>query len=142
MRRPGNTCCSVLCSRASGTTSSSQAMLCNIHHCVLTSHQTPLFILNHFNFMYQAKKLGAETLFVPHFSPLGPPSHSPCPPCVCSHHNFLLLRGTRAPQVGHPWAFQELFTKSLVTVLVLTGSTWLKTFAHSYCIQRSLTYSH
>ena len=28
--------------------------------------------------MYQDKKFGAEILFIPYFSPFGPPSHSPC----------------------------------------------------------------
>ena len=119
-------------------------MLCNIHRCVLTSiisHQTSLFILNHLNFMYQAKEFGAETLFIPYFSSLCPPSHSPCPPGVCSHHNFS-VRASFAERELLKWAtlrqyklaFQELFTKSFVTALILTGSTWLKSFVHSYCI--------
>ena len=149
MLRPGNTCCSVLCSRATGTTSSSQAMLCNIHRCVLTSiisHQTSLFILNHLNFMYQAKKFGAETLFIPYFSSLCPQSHSPCPPGVCSHHNFS-VRASFAERELLKWAtlrqyklaFQELFTKSFVTALILTGSTWLKSFVHSYSRDKNAT---
>ena len=70
-----------MCSKATGTTSISQAMLYNIHHWVfisIISYQTPLLILNHFNFMHQAKKFGTEILFIPYFSPFGPPSHSPC----------------------------------------------------------------
>ena len=61
-------------------TSSSQAMLCNIHYCVfasIISYQTPRLVPNHFNFMHQVKKFGAEILFIPYFSPFGPPSHSP-----------------------------------------------------------------
>ena len=90
--RPGNTCCSVLWSRATGTTSSSQAMLCNIHHCFNKYHEpsNPTLVLNHFNFMYQAKTFAAETLFVPYFSPLGPPSHSPCPLVSAVTITFLL----------------------------------------------------
>ena len=71
----------LVCSKATGTTSSSQAMFYNIHHWVfirIISYQTPLLVLNHFNFMYQDKKFGAEILFIPYFSPFGPPSHSPC----------------------------------------------------------------
>ena len=65
-------------------------MLCNIHRCVLTSiiSQTPLFVLKHFNFMYQAKKFGAETFFIPYFSPLGPPS--PCSLVSAVTTTFLL----------------------------------------------------
>ena len=44
----------------------------------IISYQTPLLVLNYFNFMHQAKKFGAEILFIPYFSPFGPPSHSPC----------------------------------------------------------------
>ena len=68
-------------SKATGTTSSSQTMLYNIHHWVfisIISYQTPLLVLNYFNFMYQAKKFGADILFIPYFSPFGPPSHSQC----------------------------------------------------------------
>ena len=56
-------------------------MLCNIHCWVfnsIISYQTSNLVFNHFSFMYQAKKFGAKILFIPYFSLLGPPSHSPC----------------------------------------------------------------
>ena len=80
--RPGNTCCPTLCApRLLGQSVGVEAMLYNIHHRVvisIRSYQTRLLVLNHFNLMYQTKKFGAEILFIPYFSPLGPPSHSPC----------------------------------------------------------------
>ena len=126
--------------------------------CVLQGHwdnqqqssnvlQTPLLVLNPFIFMHQVKKFGAEILFIPYFSSSSPPSHSPCLVVSAVTITFLLEPPVRnessssGPPSGNTNQFSiNFFTKSFVTALILTGSTWLQFFVRSYSIWKSLIY--
>ena len=114
----------------------------------IISYQTPLLVPYPFIFMHQAKKFGADISLIPYFSPFGPPSHSPCLLVSASHRNFSvrvscaeweLLKWAALGQ--YKSAFHELFTKSFVTALILTGSTWLQFFVRSCSIRKGLIYS-
>ena len=53
---------------------------------------------------------------------------------ILSANNHCKIIGKHLYNLYNKSAFQELFTKSFVTALILTGSIWLKSFVSSYCI--------
>ena len=98
--------------------------------------------------MHQAKKFGTEILVHTLFQSIWPIITYSMPPGVCSHRNFF-VRASCAQWEFLKWATlrqyksasHELFIKSFVTTLIMTGSTWLQFFVRSYSIRKSLVYS-
>ena len=141
----------IVCSKATGTTSSSQAMLYNNRHWVFISiinYQTPLLVLNYFNFMHQAKISGVKILFIPYFSPFRPPSHSPCLLVLAVTVTFLLEPPARneSSSSGLPSGNTDQFSVNCSQNPSLQLWYWqvvpgCSFFVCSYSIQKSLIYS-
>ena len=135
--RPGNTCCPILCApRPLGQPAAVKQCFTN-----------PTFSSQSLYFHASGQEIWCRNFVHTLFQFIRPTITFSMPCGICSHHNFS-VRASCAEWELLKWAtlrqyksvFHKLFTKSFVTALILTGSTWLQFFVRSYSIWKSLIY--